>query len=400
MKGKESLYLLVVSGVILLNVVVDQALGAYTGQCSTSQDIADLPPGHWCEVPNSHLRDAEKKPQEWPDWDGNSSASYDSYQRQTGIKALIQNWNGGVYDSKRDRLIVWGGGHNGYGGNELFGFGLNTLRWERITDPTAFPNRHSSFQNNDGTPISRHTYGGLEYIAHADRFFAFGGAPDSASGGCGTKGTWTFDFTGGQWQLMTNPDTDPSTRCEDKAVYDPLTRKIFYHARVWHAYDYDSNAWTDVNSVGRPSALSVAIDPGRRRLIELGAGYDFTRSYDLDSQTLKFVDLATSGPKTIETASNPGLAYDPVSDRIVGWNGGVDVYSLDLDTNAWTRHTPAPTNLVNPGNVDATGGVYGRFRYSPSKNVFVMVDHVDENVYIYRFADGVRPTPPTNLQVQ
>jgi hypothetical protein len=35
-------------------------------------------------------------------------------------------WGGGAHDTKRDRLIVWGGGHGDYGGNELYAFDVNT----------------------------------------------------------------------------------------------------------------------------------------------------------------------------------------------------------------------------------------------------------------------------------
>lgn len=40
--------------------------------------------------------------------------------------------------------------------------------------------------------------------------------------------------------------------------------------------------------------------------------------------------LITAGGDAVVNAQGPGLAYDPASDRIVGWTGGGDVYSLDL----------------------------------------------------------------------
>jgi len=45
-------------------------------------------------------------------------------------------WSGGAFDTTRDRLVVWGGGHADYPGNELYVFDLGTLRWQRLTDPS------------------------------------------------------------------------------------------------------------------------------------------------------------------------------------------------------------------------------------------------------------------------
>ncbi|MEN3293595.1 MAG: hypothetical protein V7642_2848, partial [Burkholderiales bacterium] len=34
--------------------------------------------------------------------------------------------------------------------------------------------------------------------------------------------------------------------------------------------------------------------------------------------------------------------------------------------------------------VQQTWGTYGRFRYSPSRNVFVLVNDTNQNVFIYK----------------
>ncbi|MFC1479749.1 hypothetical protein ACFL6F_04045 [Planctomycetota bacterium] len=56
----------------------------------------------------------------------------------------------------------------------------------------------------DKMPASRHTYNGLTYIAHADRFFAHGGV--LAGTGYTAYGpvniTWTFDFSAKTWHYM------------------------------------------------------------------------------------------------------------------------------------------------------------------------------------------------------
>ena len=78
--------------------------------------LEDLKPGEWYQVPNSHLYDV--RPSGW-------SAN------------VMEPWSGGAFDTKRDRLLVWGGGHGDYSGNEIYAFDLAQLKWIRLSDPSA-----------------------------------------------------------------------------------------------------------------------------------------------------------------------------------------------------------------------------------------------------------------------
>ncbi len=52
---------------------------------------------------------------------------------------------------------------------------------------------------------------------------------------------------------------------------------------------------------------------------------------------------------------------------------------------------------ADPGAVTTSGGVFGCFRYVPSRNVFARANDVDENVFVLRMAAGtgtLLPTPP------
>src|SRR6516225_3263064 len=84
--------------------------------------IQDLAPGTWYEFPNSHLSSVVPSP------------------APAGDPANIMNaWSGGVYDTDREQLIIWGGGHSDYSGNEVYSFGpltSATPTWQRLTDPS------------------------------------------------------------------------------------------------------------------------------------------------------------------------------------------------------------------------------------------------------------------------
>jgi hypothetical protein len=367
----------------------------YTGFCHTTADIERLPAGHFCAVPDSHAARVEKKPEDWADYDGSESASFQSYQRVQGFSSLMRTWNGGAFDTARQRLILFGGGHNDYGGNELIAFDLDDLSWSRIADPTAFPNRHPASENDDGTPISRHTYAGLEYLPSTDRYFVLGGAPDYGPGACGTAGTWTFDLASNeaagyepsQWHRST-ASGEPSTGCEDNAVYDPLGDRVLYiTGRSLYAYDVAGDAWSSLGGVprARQSSLAAAEDG---TLVQLGGGLDGYLRYDLSADAPTPSMRSTTGDKAIEAEANPGLAYDPIEDVFVAWSGGAAVYVLDPTTDTWTARPAPDTNAADPGAVTASGGVYGRFRYSRQHNVYVMVDRTRANVFLYRLADA------------
>ena len=87
----------------------------------------------------------------------------------------------GVADTKRDRPIIWGGGHNGhndYYGNEIYALDLRAGQLQRLNDPTALT-AHTACSGilAEGKPASRHTYGGLSYLAREDEMIVLGGAP-------------------------------------------------------------------------------------------------------------------------------------------------------------------------------------------------------------------------------
>ena len=102
--------------------------------------IEDLKPGEWYEVPSSHMKDVDPCPMR--------NCSYSAVE---GQGAVMDDWSGGAYDTVRDRLIVWGGGHGGYAGNEIYVFDLNQLKWSRITEPSDPPGKDVPYAP-DGSP--------------------------------------------------------------------------------------------------------------------------------------------------------------------------------------------------------------------------------------------------------
>lgn len=293
-------------------------------------------------------------------------------------------YSGGAFSSCYDAMIVWGGGHNDYWGNEVYWFKLETMQWERLTDPSPTANCVEVYP--DGNPSSRHTYESLAVIDHAGRLFAAGGAIACDEGGSGDGSVWTFDLGTRTWHDMeptlTNfDDIDEiagSFPYNYASAYDPSTGLVYLEANhSVYAYDYDANTITWITSTD-PADGGVWIErtaeiiPDRHLLISIGEGT--IRAYDLSTGTLEL--WTTTGPSDIVDADAPGLAYDPSHGVLVGWENG-DVFRLDLDTREWSADD-------RPWPVGGTWDVFGRFAYSAVHDAFVAIPDPEADVGIYK----------------
>jgi hypothetical protein len=329
--------------------------------------IGALEPGQWYEIPGTWLRSVAPSPDVYPN--------------------VIRPWSGGAYDTKRDRLIVFGGGHGDYNGNEVYAFDMRDFRWRRLTEPSAFPkgdeeNRSESGAHPDGAPVSRHTYEYLEYVPSVDRFFVGGGAGLWYSGQFGDTETYLFDLDAAKWSRH--------GECPCAGV---ATTAIGPDGRVWMhgshgreavlaAFDAKTSEWTRYAEFrgwlgyGRTGE----IDPVERKFVMIGSGD--LRVWDLDHPGRQHVVAETTGAREAERLDYPGAAYHPGTKRIVVWGGGVAVYELDVKHLRWARRETRGTNTTPPAA--ARQGTFGRWRYVPSLDVFVVVNDVCGNVFAYR----------------
>jgi hypothetical protein len=241
-------------------------------------------------------------------------------------------------------------------------------------------------------------YNMLQYVPALDRICSFGTAVLYSSGQYALMSTLCFDQTTLRWEQKAAP---LGARTGSYTALDPVTGHIWQHGTAINyfleEYDPVANTWTKRSSMyGQYEYTTTAvIDPVHRQLVVIpgclgsnqtvctnmpsGYTFDISRTGTLVSQPLSMV-----GAEAIAMGKfSPGIDYDPGTGLLVAWNGGADVYTLDMATRTWTRAQPAPENTVVPTNPTPTG-TYGRWRYSPRYNVFVLVNSVNENVFVYR----------------
>jgi hypothetical protein len=344
--------------------------------------VDSIPVGQWYEAPNTRMRPF--CPPNTPSW------SWDDF-----CERVMTAWSGAAYDTNRDRLLVWGGGHGDYGGNEIYAFDVNAFTWSRIWGPTDGDLIQQQVGQTcvsayaDGNPVARHTYGGLTYLPDQDAFFIQGGSLYCGSGGAGND-SWRFNFATNQWQKKANPSSTVSN--EHSMTYDPITKNVFLIGMSsFDKYDPANDTWTKLPGSGTSWDQHGTIDPKRRKFLIIGNGL----AYLFDLTTGMKEQISFTGDTSILSQRYPGLQYDPILDRLVAWNGGKDLFEINLDTRAIIKRTPSLG--VTP--TLPTKGAFGRFRYIPSKNVYIAVNSIDENVYFYKHTSGtgsVTPTPTPN----
>ena len=341
--------------------------------------IEDLQPGHWVEIPGTNLSQVYPSPRA----PGNSSPS-----------AIMQAWSGGAYDTNRNRLIVMGGGHLDYGGNELYAFNVNSLNWDRLTEPSNPAPKCANYMP-DGNPGTSHTYNTLQYSASTDSFIRFSGSFWGSA--CSltmyqlrSRTTDIFDFSTNEWKVgALQPDQGDDSSTGRITAVDPITEHIWMHGTKGGGrlleYEPETDNWT----VRSPDLYlningTAAIDPTRRLMVLVGGfnGQRQFRVWDLTQEFASAYTPTTFGDTTLEFSSSPGFVFDPTINKFVGWRNGSDVYTLDPETWVWEKIEAASGNSITPST--AGRGVNGRFRYIPSKNVYIVVNRTTENVYFYR----------------
>lgn len=308
-------------------------------------------------------------------------------QGTIGCEGVISAWSGGLPDLARNRLLFIGGGHENYWGNEVYSLNLNNQTLTRINEPTLpISGGCIEQQGTPPAPTARETYSGLAYVAHLDKIWMFGGA--LATSGCRSNGMWMLDLPTMTWKQQ-----DPTNGVQITSLtaytdinysdYDAVTKKVFFYvanAEIFASYTPDTNTLTPLlveGSWGVPGYSTGIIDQANRVFVIMGAG--FAGSFDLNTGAFKNFSSQTTGCGPLQSGNYPGLAYDTVQNKIVGWAGGNTVYVFDTPSLTCTA-------VTYPGGPPAqqTNGTYGRWRYFPSLGVFGLVNDWKQNTFVLR----------------
>lgn len=359
-----------------LSVFTTLATALLGGQ-TTNPTLAALPDGQWSLLPDSAMTQAG--PMEIPCCDFEIGCELSG----------IFSFSGATLDTDRRRIVVWGGGHNDYFGNQVVVFDIQALQWQAITQPTSVClfSDPPDYRFTNGLPVSRHTYDHIDYIDHLGLFLGYSGATADSppfNNGDSYGDLWTFDFETATWTNRTDlqkGDIDfwlaqPGASGE----YDPVTGFWFQVSQqgIWRL-DLSNHLWTKVSEAGHPGIERTSVlDPVRRLIWSYGGdfgGDDNLASFSIDNNA-----VVVSGGHLPGVTSGAGLAYDSANDQLVVFGGSAgatrSVFNYDLESETWSEYPyvegPAPDERT-----------YGRFLYDSVNRVFFLVDSLD-GVWVWK----------------
>jgi hypothetical protein len=357
----------------------------------------------WTQLPGTELKGPDNVSPCPPDgFDGYNPipAGYLS-----NCQTVISAWNSAMADPSRDRLIIWGGGHNDYGGNEIYSLELSANPPTLIRlDPPSPPNTQPGVcveTLSDGRPNSRHTYDSLVYLPKQDAMWAFGGALNNC--GFPGDGTWTLALSSvlascapncsSTWTQQ-NPSHVPSPQVGNTTDYDPNTGLVWMATQYeLDSYDPTANNFTLRASTSLSYFSTGVIDPVDEYFVILGGAGNGGAAQGITYWSLASGSTFTQNqptPTNCGTAlqqSYPGAQWDPIDKVIVIYpNAGNTLYLLNPTTWTCTTETWGSTQGVDyPQNSAQTETGYGltfkHFAYFPNLDLYALCNDAPNNCW-------------------
>ncbi len=250
-----------------------------------------------------------------------------------------------AYDAESDRVILFGGrsGPIGFQG-DTWAYDLDTNAWTNMNLATS--------------PAGRAGHA-IAYDAQSDRVILFGGFSGTRDNPIHYDDTWVYDFNSNAWTDMSATPSPPTRHAHRmvydaqsdrvilfggiKDAFD-FNNPIFYN-ETW-AYDFDTNAWTQLSPSSKPlggACFVLAYDAESSRIILFGGErgpvqYEDTWAYDFNTNA--WTDMNPAQRPAVQ--DYPEMAYDAGSDRVIlfGGAGGAETWAYYFNTNTWMNMNP------------------------------------------------------------
>ncbi len=380
------------------------------------------------------------------------------YNFAQNCPSVFNTWSSAVADTLRDRLVIWGGGHTDYSGNELYALDLNLVGTCTSTNPCLYrlnnpspPNGSgSSDTDSDGRPSSRHTYQGLTYVpAYAapaitnavwssDIMVSVGGSP--APGGGGLQTTWQLKmssvagecapYTGAssgsnaynscgttsetisQWTSTGSVVGGSGAGENYTTVWDPWNQTVDLIDDQYYLESYNTNskAWslTYNNLLVAGYNANSAFDDYDQLIFFMG-NYSSSSSFWVTTKSgatyaQNNITFDSSCPSATFPMAYPAIVWDPIDRafRVLNQSNFSQQYLLYPNTGSstWfcTTETYGSTQGTDypPGNNSQLQMISGKWNYFNNLDVFVLCNDPTEDCWYFRpIRPGVNLTNET-----
>ena len=366
-----------------------------------------------------------------------------TYNFLDSCSGVINAWSGAAADTKRNRLLIIGGGHAAYNGNEVYSLDLTSLSataatgcttnslsscstnaaapaMTRLTNPSPYSNPDACPQiwtvNPDGSPLSQHTYGSIQYLPKADAVTMWMGATNT----CGhmNRNLFLFHLDTLTWENM-NPTYDQSNIA---GLGGPASGDTIYGNGVYWTLDPSTEHESLVGWVGNKymvrydkvlnrmfllvpyatysiqQAPTVVADPDRKLMFAVGndgvAGQGKMFVTDLRSPTYATTEWTSTltGCADWLDFANPGAQWDSSIHKIVGYvtkasgtsTSANKIIIFDPATRTCTTHPMSGGGPVAEDDfLSLNRGMHGRFSYFPALGKYAVVNNFAGDAYTF-----------------
>ncbi len=154
--------------------------------------LAATPAGGWVQVNANSFSSAWASVAEG----GLPSGSY------SNPATVVTAWSSVTWDSVNKQLLLWGGGHANYMGNEMYTWSGSTGLWSRGSLPSRIERYGSSatyFVVDNAAPQSAHTYDNSVFLPVNGMYLTFGGAAFNSGGAFVNEGANGNPVIAGPW---------------------------------------------------------------------------------------------------------------------------------------------------------------------------------------------------------
>ncbi len=390
--------------------------------------LSTTPQGGWVKASTGNFSSA---------WPVGSTSVGSTYPTLYGPGAIVYAWSSFAWDSNRGEMMLWGGGHANYAGNEMYTWRADTGAWARDSLPSRAV---GNYIIDNAAPQSAHTYDGNVFVPNNDLFINFLGPTYNTgdrskilvNGVAVNAGPWMFDprladgnkvggTTGsgydssslganmwinrqGQWTGTEGPyapyvatayrselgkDVVYLSMDQGSSHFPKLVRYTLGDVRNGGLDKWETIGVT-TNSIvrGGTATLDTAHNLFVRAAFADNLG-DLTvwnlANANATNPNLN-PDIAVHLVKTNGTAfvmnENLAIEYDQANDQFILWDGSAQgkVWSTRATylgngqlASTWVITELASTTILQPSGNFQTG-VYGKFKYIPELGAFMALN--------------------------
>jgi hypothetical protein len=309
-------------------------------------------------------------------------------------------------------LVIHGGGHGDYWGNEVYVFDIAAARWTRINRPSnaAAPDtdprvdlEHGEYP--DGSPMAAHTYDVMRVIPGGTKGLLLRAVAPSVAGSGGRGSGWSHacDLETGQWsRYSTNAAPSDRFKVADATCYDSVRNRIWelYRGGFHSQFAYLDLATREHVPVRIKSSNfgynpCAAQAPVRDLMLFITGVYGVAAgptlcAVDLMNPEAGMATLKLTGDEIPAQPSPPwGFDWDTTQDCGYVFGGDNDanhLYRIDPPASRILDEPWKVTKITLPSPMPSNhaDGVYGHWRYVPTIKAFAYVSTVTNQVALYR----------------